>query len=97
VTWDGRSLPYDLPLVLRVVAFFVGAGFLSPRGLPVILGSFGVAEHLGSVGRLALSPSGALVRGGSPSVRPTPALDLFLALVRIVVGHSTRLARTAPG
>jgi hypothetical protein len=79
--------------VIGVVSFFVGAGFLSPRGLPVTLGFFGVAEHLGGVGRFALSPSGALVLGGGPPVRLTPALDLFVALMRIVVGHSTRLAR----
>jgi hypothetical protein len=84
----------ELPLAIGVVSLFVGAGFLSPRGLPVMLGFLGVAEHLGGVGRFALGPGGALVRGGGPAVRPTPALDLF------VVGHSTRLPESdhpAPG
>jgi hypothetical protein len=74
--------------VIGVVPFFVGAGFLSPRGLPVTLGFLGVAEHLGGVGRFTLRPSGALVRGGGPPVRPTTALGVF------VVGHSTRLAES---
>jgi hypothetical protein len=85
---------HELALVIGVVSFFVGAGFLSPRGLPVMLGFLGVAEHVGGVGRFALAPSGSLVRGGGPPVRPTPALDIF------VVGHSTRLAESdhrAPG
>jgi hypothetical protein len=85
--------------VIGVATILVGLGFLSPGGLAVILGHFGVAEHLGGIGGLTLGPSGALVRGGGPSVSPTPALDLFVALMRVVIGHTTRLplALVEPG
>jgi hypothetical protein len=75
------------------VALVVGVRFRSPSGLAVMLGSFGVPEQLQCVGGFTLGAGVALVGRGSPAVISATALDLLVALVWVVAGHSTRLPR----
>ena len=81
------------PFAIGVVALVVGVRFLSPRGLPAILGYRGVAEQLGSVGGFMLGAGGAFTGRGSPSVRLSTALDLVVAFVWVVASHPTRPPR----
>jgi hypothetical protein len=71
----------SLALVVGFVALVVGVTFEPASGLAMTLGSVGVAEHLGRVGRLALRASGALVPRGGPVVRPAPRGVLVLLVV----------------
>jgi hypothetical protein len=78
------------------VALGLGVRFLSPSGLPVILGYFGVAEQVGCIGRFTGSAGGALVGRGSPTVRSATALDLLFALARVIARHPRKATAEAP-
>ena len=82
-----RRTADSLPLVVGLVPLVVGAAFLPPSGLAVILGCLRVAKHLGGVGRFALGAGGPLVRSGGALMRPAPTLDALVMLVLGLAGH----------
>jgi len=70
-------------LVVRLVTLVVGRVFELARCLAMTLGFFGVAEHIGGLGRLALAARGALVSRGGALMR----LALAEALILLVGSH----------
>ena len=77
------------------LSFVVGAAFLPPSGLAVMLGPLRVAKHLGGIGRFALGAGGPLVRSGGVLMRPAPTLDALVMLV-LVAGHRMSLPAGRP-
>jgi hypothetical protein len=58
----------------------VGLVFELARGLAMMLGCVGVAEHVGGLGRLTLAARGSLVSRGGPIVRSALRGALILLL-----------------